>query len=1053
NFGDVTQTVTKLDGTVGSTIKLLNSSLTVDGSVDSSFAGVISGNGGSLVKNGTGTLTLSGANTYSGPTTVNAGILSVGNGTNSSSLNDSAAVTVGQATASGAKINLNFSGTDVVGSLTLDGTNAGTGFFDATSHPDYFTGTGQLYVAGGVIADGSGIWASSDNGYWEDAGNWASNTIASGIDSTATFNGALGTTVSLFNNLTIGNLAFSVEDYTLAGAALTLNASVTPAISVDSARTATISANLAGTGGMEKTGDGKLVLTGVKTYTGGTTVTAGTLELSGANGGNAIIRGTLEVQTGATVSMTNDDGTGLGWNDGNKVTALTINGGTVTSNGVMHVWNFPGGVNMTGGTLQSNGGISNANGPQLEWINANVTTEASADTATIGGRIRMRGDQGAAGITFTVADGDATTDLLVSAAITEAWTPGRSITKNGPGTMAFSGANSYTGTTTVNEGTLSLSNPVLNDNAPLVIGAGAKMDLNFIGSDTVASLEIDGSGLLPAGTYDSSHATYGAYFTGTGSITIPGASSAWTSLTDGNWSDSANWANGIPAIGYDSTATFNAATGVTVNVDSSRKIGNLAFDVSNYVLNGAGILTLDSSSTPNISVTSGRSATIGANLAGTAGLGKTGAGTLVFTGVKTYTGGTTVTAGTLELSGATGGNSIIRGYLDVQPGATVALTGGDGTGFGWSNPVTSINIDGGTINASGSSHLGFGAYASMTLSNGASILGNWQWNGDNRLGFSSSGDSTNTIGGNVVLRADDGVNHTFSVDDGSSATDLQVNANLADEFPNANWWIVPSGLTKVGTGTMVLNGTNTYDGNTVVSDGSLEVTATSSLHFRPTTNGATNSVSGSGTGSLSFLGTVDLDLSAANATVGNAWNLFNLASFTGTAPSLAPTAVSSSLGSFAEVSPGTWELAVTGAKWVFTESNGNLAYVIAATDFDTWKSANGVTGGENDDDDNDGLSNSEEYAFGLAPNNGASTNPIAVPLDDATGTFSYTRRQQSLTSLSYTIWYSTDLATWTQDSAAVQGTPSLNGEVETVPVTLSAALLENSKLFIQVRSN
>lgn len=111
-----------------------------------------------------------------------------------------------------------------------------------------------------------------------------------------------------------------------------------------------------------------------------------------------------------------------------------------------------------------------------------------------------------------------------------------------------------------------------------------------------------------------------------------------------------------------------------------------------------------------------------------------------------------------------------------------------------------------------------------------------------------------------------------------------------------------------------------------------------------------------------------------------------------------------------------------------------------------------MTGGENDDDDFDGLSNFEEYAFGLNPTSGAEVNPIAVPLEKSTGTFSYTRRTQSLTSLSYSVWYSTDLSSWTEDTGAVEGTPAVSGEVETVPVTISNALLSNTKLFIQVRA-
>jgi autotransporter-associated beta strand protein len=640
------------------------------------------------------------------------------------------------------------------------------------------------------------------------------------------------------------------------------------------------------------------------------------------------------------------------------------------------------------------------------------------------------------------------------------------LTKTDSGTWTLTGANTYTGNTTVNGGTLSLSSPSLDDASSVIIGTtpGATMNLNFTGYDIVSSLQINGSGLLPAGAYNSSHPTYGSYFTGSGTLVVaPAGNGTWTSLVDGNWENAANWLASTVAYGADSTATFNAASGATVTLAGALTIGNLVFDVSDYTLAGAA-LTLDAAATPTVNVGTGRSATISANVAGSLGLEKTGNGTLVLTGTKSYTGGTTVTGGTLELQGATGGNAQIHGSVFIDPGSTLAFTGGDGTGFGYfNNPVTSITVYGGTINAAGSSHLGFGLAATMTLENGASILGNWQWNGDGLLAFSSSGNATNTISGNIVLRPDAGTNHTFNVDDGTSLTDLVVDANLADLFPAESWGT--SGLTKAGTGTMILEGINTYDGNTVVSDGALNVTATSSLHFRPTTNGATNKVSGSGTGALSFLGTVDLDLSAANTTVGNVWNLFELGTFA-VAPDLSGIAGVSkripvlnqpdTIVSFTEVSPGTWELVDGGGKWVFTEADGNLAYANAATDYDTWKTDNGVTGGPDDDDDADGLSNFDEYAFGLDPTGGSEVNPITTQLDKTTGIFTYTRRTQSLTGLTYTVRSSTTLAAngWTDLVLNTDYTESVStaGDIETVTVTLTPAPTASS-LFIQVRAD
>ena len=267
---------------------------------------------------------------------------------------------------------------------------------------------------------------------------------------------------------------------------------------------------------LTKVGAGTLRLTAVNTYSGGTTVNQGTLSLD-SNGGTGRIQGALTVNAGATVETTGD-GTGLGYYD--QISTVLINGGTVTSAGAMHVWNITGGINMTGGTLQSNNGTSDPGGSQLEWNRTAVNTNASADTATIGGRIRIRNDHGNTGIGFTVADGAAPIDLLVSAAITEA-SGGMGITKNGPGKMVLTGVNSYTGNTWVTEGALVLGNGAdpsgLADGADVIVATGALLNLNFSGTDTIDELWLGGVAMSP-GTYNSANS--GGLITGTGSLVV-----------------------------------------------------------------------------------------------------------------------------------------------------------------------------------------------------------------------------------------------------------------------------------------------------------------------------------------------------------------------------------------------------------------------------------------------------------------------------------------------------------------------------------------------------
>ena len=106
----------------------------------------------------------------------------------------------------------------------------------------------------------------------------------------------------------------------------------------------------------------------------------------------------------------------------------------------------------------------------------------------------------------------------------------------------------------------------------------------------------------------------------------------------------------------------------------------------------------------------------------------------------------------------------------------------------------------------------------------------------------------------------------------------------------------------------------------------------------------------------------------------------------------------------------------------------------------------------NADFDGDGLSNNYERIWGLNPTNAASRNPFTSLSGLANGTFSYTRRVSSRTGLSYTVWTSTNLPTWAQDTGAIQTPGAAVVEVETVSVTVSSALVTGPQLYIRIRA-
>ncbi len=145
----------------------------------------------------------------------------------------------------------------------------------------------------------------------------------------------------------------------------------------------------------------------------------------------------------------------------------------------------------------------------------------------------------------------------------------------------------------------------------------------------------------------------------------------------------------------------------------------------------------------------------------------------------------------------------------------------------------------------------------------------------------------------------------------------------------------------------------------------------------------------------------------------------------------------------------------TGGNDRLRMDNVALSGTFSASDYISWSSGQGWTvGGPNtggsDDYDLDGLSNDDERLFGLDPRNAGSRNPISTPLDPAAGTFSYTRRTQSLTGQSYPVWFSTDLEEWYRDIHATQTPGAPLNDVETVDVAINPALLAEPRLFLRL---
>ncbi|MCX6872981.1 MAG: Ig-like domain-containing protein [Verrucomicrobia bacterium] len=148
-----------------------------------------------------------------------------------------------------------------------------------------------------------------------------------------------------------------------------------------------------------------------------------------------------------------------------------------------------------------------------------------------------------------------------------------------------------------------------------------------------------------------------------------------------------------------------------------------------------------------------------------------------------------------------------------------------------------------------------------------------------------------------------------------------------------------------------------------------------------------------------------------------------------------------------------------GSGTVFREIDVLGTATSGTTPYDTWAQgpfANGATLSDKDpahDPDGDGMTNQQEFAFGLDPTTGASVNPITVPLDKATGVFKYTRTKNS--GLAYVYQWSATLSEPWDVFTPVIDPPatSISATVEEVTVTVPAVWLENnSTLFLRVKA-
>jgi autotransporter-associated beta strand protein len=226
------------------------------------------------------------------------------------------------------------------------------------------TGAGQT--------DGAGTWLSA-NQWWNGVANcdWNNSIPYNAIIGV----GGAGGTITL-GAVSAGSVTFTnfTSTYTLSGGSLTNNGGIT--VAATTAGSVTLSSTLAGAGGIVMSGAGTLTLNGAgNTFTGATTVNAGTLQVSSAGAFNNIAR-TVTINNGGTASVT----VGSAVNGA----SITINsGGTLAANNVTSAYSGST-INLNGGTLRFDSGAGVAT-PYVVGGNIAVGTNSTLNTYSTGG--------------------------------------------------------------------------------------------------------------------------------------------------------------------------------------------------------------------------------------------------------------------------------------------------------------------------------------------------------------------------------------------------------------------------------------------------------------------------------------------------------------------------------------------------------------------------------------------------------------------------------------------------------------------------------------------
>lgn len=638
--------------------------------------------------------------------------------------------------------------------------------------------TGALTLSGNV--SGTGNLILQNNG-----------TVANGL----TLSGAVDNTGSITNSGSYsvkisGNIGSAVTSIVQNSGSLALtgdNSSFTGNTYINGGGLLAKNSTALGTGGTVYLGSSSgsdaadLALGDAGTYANAIVLgeTSGTLMLENVSGNALILSGGV---TGSN-SFIIDENAG---SSGITFSGLVNNAGTVTNTGVgtgTTVLSGGVGTNMTGLTEDSSTSALSVTGGLV--VNASGTTLTdTTGSLTVSGGVTGTGD--------LILDNNSATDGGITISGTSVDNVG-TITNSGSGngsSLISAGIGSNVTGVTENSSTsaLSIGNVALNTSGTTLTDS--------LGTLTVTG-NVTGSGNL---TLNNDSATDGgitlanvSLSTGEQTLTNSGTGTGSTNITALSGLESYVVENSI-------TSALNVTGSLTVDspgVELINESGISLLTVSGAVTGSGSLLLANNSATNNGVVLSG-SGISGTDVNDQLSIVNLGGGTgtvLISAPIGAY-------VEKIEQDSAysslilSGNNSFFTGEIDVEAGT---LQGGDADVFGGASSTSAVVMDGGTLDMGGFDQ----ALGSLT--------------GTGLITTSAAGAGDATLNLSVGNNDSSPAAYSGVIEDGSGTVDL----------------------TKVGTGTLILSGTNTYSGGTTISAGTLQVESARALGTGAVTNDAT----------------------------------------------------------------------------------------------------------------------------------------------------------------------------------------------------------------------